>query len=402
MRKTWSKEELIAFEDNIQNLYLDNKIPAVFHMSGGNEEQLIEIFKEIDSSDYVLGSHRSHYHFLLHGGDPDDLTNRIINGQSMFLYNRNKNFLNSAIIGGTPAIAAGIALALKKKGSKQKVWCFVGDGTEDNGHLFEAARYVEGFDLPCTFVIESNNMSIAATNEDRWGKTAHITWPFKCVRKYSYKFNRWHIRAPGMVDLSKLQRKTDEEYFPLVNYTPFSFKSQELNLSYKDAMPLAMEELAQNDKTIFLGYNVGTGKGEIMGSVKNVKDEQKLEMPVAENLMAGMAVGLALEGYRPVVYFERHDFMTVGMDAMINHLDKIERLSHGQYKAPVIIRAVAFDSSPFYSGPTHSQDFTNGLRELFQSIPVLEPKTGEEALEMYRFAGKANHPTLIIDRKSLY
>lgn len=403
MRKTWTKEELIAFEDNIERLYLDNQIPAVFHMSGGNEEELLDIFKEIEEDSWVLGSHRCHYHYLLHGGDPEELIKKIINGQSMFLYNKEMNFLNSAIIGGTPAIAAGIAWALKRKGSKKKVWCFVGDGTEDNGHFFEAARYVEGFDLPCTFVIESNNISIAATNEDRWGKTAHLNWDqFKCVRKYNYKFNRWHIRAPGIVDLSKLNRKSDEEYFPPIRYPEFNFNLTGNNIKYKDAMPLAMEELAQNNKTVFFGYNVGEGKGDIMGSVKNVKSEQKIEMPVAENCIAGMALGASLEGFRPVVYFERHDFMTVGMDAIINHLDKIERLSHGQYKVPVIIRAVSFDSSPFYSGPTHSQDFTEGLKALCQSIPVLEPKTGEEALSMYREAGKANHPTIIIDRKSLY
>ena len=47
MKKTWTKEELIAFEDHIGELYADNKLPFLFHLSGGNEDQLIEIFKEI-------------------------------------------------------------------------------------------------------------------------------------------------------------------------------------------------------------------------------------------------------------------------------------------------------------------------------------------------------------------
>ena len=41
MRKQWIKEELIAFENRIGDLYLDNKLPFLFHLSGGNEEQLI-------------------------------------------------------------------------------------------------------------------------------------------------------------------------------------------------------------------------------------------------------------------------------------------------------------------------------------------------------------------------
>ena len=47
MRKQWTKEELIAFEDHIGDLYMDNQLPFLFHLSGGNEEHLIDIFKDI-------------------------------------------------------------------------------------------------------------------------------------------------------------------------------------------------------------------------------------------------------------------------------------------------------------------------------------------------------------------
>jgi pyruvate dehydrogenase E1 component alpha subunit len=117
MKRNWTSAELIAFEDRIGELYLDNKLPFLFHLSGGNEDQLIEIFKDIKEGDYVISNHRSHYHALLHGIDPEVLTNMILEGRSMFVYDREKNFFCSAIIGGTPAIATGIAWALKKKGS---------------------------------------------------------------------------------------------------------------------------------------------------------------------------------------------------------------------------------------------------------------------------------------------
>ena len=184
MRKQWTKEELIGFEDRIGNLYLDNKLPFLFHLSGGNEEQLIEIFKDIKEGDYVISNHRSHYHALLHGIPPDVVEQRILDGRSMFIYDRDRNFFCSAIIGGTPAIAAGIAWALKRKGSNKKVWCFIGDGTEDNGHTYEAIRYVDGFDLPCNFIIENNNRSVETTNEERWGATADYQWNSPSVIKY--------------------------------------------------------------------------------------------------------------------------------------------------------------------------------------------------------------------------
>jgi thiamine pyrophosphate-dependent acetolactate synthase large subunit-like protein len=133
----------------------------------------------------------------------------------MFIYDRERNFLCSAIIGGTPAIAAGIAWALKRKGSDKKVWCFIGDGTEDNGHTYEAIRYVDGWDLPCTFIIENNDRSVESTNSERWGKTGNYVWDSPNVIKYSYDITYPHARKPGMIDLSKAKRKTDEESYSL-------------------------------------------------------------------------------------------------------------------------------------------------------------------------------------------
>lgn len=399
MKTVYTKEQLIAFENRIGDLYLDNKLPFLFHLSGGNETQLLEIFQDIQEGDYVLSNHRSHYHALLHGMDPDSVEEKILNGCSMFLYDRKKNFFSSAIIGGTPAIATGIAWALKRKGSKQKVWCFVGDGTEDNGHLFEAVRYVDGWDLPCKFVIENNNRSVEATNEDRWGKAGDYQWRSRCVIKYYYDITYPHARKPGMIDLKKAVKKTDSEYFPPlqpIEYPDYPELDQEI--SYKDAVNASMEELSRQG-AIFIGYNVA--KGDAMGTLKNVPAYQKLETPVAENLMAGLAIGMSFEGFLPVLYFERHDFLLVAMDAIGNHIDKIERISHGEFKVPLIIRAVTADAGPFYSGPTHSQDFTNMLREAV-SFPVIDPKTGSEVLKAFRGAQESGRPAIIIERKSRY
>lgn len=401
MKKKWTVEELINFENRIGELYLDGQLPFLFHLSGGNEKDLIDIFEKINEGDYVISNHRSHYHAVLHGISPEVVEDRILNGRSMFIYDRNLNFFSSAIIGGTPAIAAGIAWALKRKGSSQKVWCFVGDGTEDSGHLYEAVRYVDGFDLPCTFIIENNNRSVEATNEERWGKTADYIWNSPCVLKYYYNITYPHARKPGIIDLSKTKQKTDEEYFPSIVYDnyPNFVDNNEYDISYKEAMIKVMSELAQDDKVIFIGYNVL--KGDAMGTLKNVSNDQKLETPVAENLMCGLAIGMAFEGFRPVIYFERHDFMLVAMDAIGNHIDKIERISHGEFKVPIIIRAVEAFGGPFYSGPTHHQDFTPVLEALVD-FPVIDPKTGAEILQSFRGAYKSNKPAIIIERKSRY
>jgi deoxyxylulose-5-phosphate synthase len=401
MRKEWTEQELIDFENKIGELYMNNKLPFLFHLSGGNEKELINIFKDIKEGDYVISNHRSHYHALLHGLEPNDIEDKILNGRSMFIYDRDKNFFCSAIIGGTPAIAAGIAWALKRKGSDKKVWCFIGDGTEDSGHTYEAIRYVDGFDLPCKFIIENNNRSVESTNEERWGKTSDYIWNSPSVIKYYYEITYPHARKPGMIDLSKTVQKTDDEYFPKIEYIDFP-KYEELDnidITYKDAMLKSMTELSEDENVVFIGYNVA--RGDAMGTLKNVPLSQKLETPVAENLMCGLAIGMSFEGFKPVIYFERHDFMLVAMDAIGNHIDKIERISHGEFKVPIIIRAVEAFGGPFYSGPTHHQDFTNLLKELVD-FPVLDPESGIDVLKSFKGAKESGRPCIIIERKKRY
>ena len=65
--KGWTATKLIAFEKEIADIYLMGKIHAPIHLSGGNEEQLLRIFKEIKTDDWCFATYRSHYHALLKG-----------------------------------------------------------------------------------------------------------------------------------------------------------------------------------------------------------------------------------------------------------------------------------------------------------------------------------------------
>ncbi len=400
MRGTdWTPEGLIAFVDKMAEHHDAGRLPFAIHLPGGNEQQLIDIFSNINEGDYVLSTHRNWYHALLHGLDPDELENKILNARSMFIFDRKKNFYVSAIIGGTPGIAVGIAWALKRKGSKQRVWCFVGDGIEDTGHFAEAVRYVDGFDLPCTFVIEDDNMAVECPKERRWGTNKDLEWP-SCVIRYHYTKSRPHIRTGNFADLNVMKSvmKTDEEYFPLLEKENFVMENVETSLSYKQAVTQCMTELGDMG-AVFIGYSLIPG--DAMGTTVNVPMNQKIETPVAENLMVGLAIGMSFEGFKPVVYFERHDFMLVAADAIGNHVDKIERISHGEYKVPVVLKAVVDDGGLFYSGPTHSQDFTSTFREMV-NFDILEPMNAGEVLSAYRHAAKTSRPVMIVEHKKFH
>jgi pyruvate dehydrogenase E1 component alpha subunit len=180
-----TKQELIDCENNIIQLFEDGEIPYLTHFCGGNEEQLISIFKDIKPGDYIFSTHRAHYHYLLAGGKPEELKEKILAGKGMYLFSKELNFLSTSIVAGGPCIAAGIALGLKMSQSAKRVWCFVGDGAEDEGHFYEAVRFVEGQDLPCIFVIEDNDRSVTTPKKDRYGDHG-FNWNSKHVIRYTY------------------------------------------------------------------------------------------------------------------------------------------------------------------------------------------------------------------------
>lgn len=181
-----NKEDLINFEKEIGRLFENGDIPYLTHLCGGNEEQLIEIFKDFKKGDYVFSTHRAHYHYLMSGGDKENLKNKILNGEGMYLYDKDINFLSSSVLAGCTSIATGVALGLKFSNSDNKVWCFVGDGAEHEGHFYEAVRYVEQMDLPCIFIIEDNDRSVEVSKANR-SQSENFKWNEKYVKKYNYE-----------------------------------------------------------------------------------------------------------------------------------------------------------------------------------------------------------------------
>ena len=171
-------------------------------------------------------------------------------------------------------------------------------------------------------------------------------------------------------------------------------------MKYKDALKQSMEMLSQDKNRIFLGYNVCFGS-KAYGTLEGISDDKKIETPVAENLMIGLATGMSLEGYLPVVFFERHDFMLNALDGIVNHLDKLESMSEGQYKTPVIIRAVIGSKKPLDAGLQHTQNFSEAFKKMIK-FPIYEPKTSKEVIETYLIAKRLLTPAMVIERRDLY
>ena len=184
MKNKTTKKNLIDFELKVKKYYENKEIKAPIHLSGNNEDQLIKIFKKIKKEDWVFSSWRNHYHALLHGINPEWLFNEIIEGRSMGIINKKKKFYSSSIVGGILPIALGVALSLKKKREKNKVWVFIGDMTYECGIFHEVYKYSKNFKLPIKFVVEDNNLSTNTPTRVAWGKSSKI---LKDVIYYKYR-----------------------------------------------------------------------------------------------------------------------------------------------------------------------------------------------------------------------
>jgi len=166
------KEQLIAFEKNIGDSFNRGEIKAPIHLYDGNEEFLIEIFKDIDiKNDWVCCTWRNHYQGLLKGIPENIMESNIKRGKSMVANLPEYKFICSSIVGGIPSIAAGIALSIKiKKSTNEHVWCWVGDMSAETGHFHEAYKYCLNHNLPITFIVEDNKKSVCTPTPEIWGR----------------------------------------------------------------------------------------------------------------------------------------------------------------------------------------------------------------------------------------
>jgi pyruvate dehydrogenase E1 component alpha subunit len=208
-----TKQDLLDFESEVARRWEAGLIKAPIHLSGGNEEQLIEIFKGVRPHDYVFSTHRNHYHALLHNVPASALMDEICGesigtcggrARSMGFIDHARKFYSSAIVGGCVNIAVGVAVALKRSNQDElridematpprHVWCFVGDGAVDGGHFWEALKYAIGHDLPVTFILEHNDRATCTSWIERNGVGDMIVCVDKHLRMYAYKPTYPHV-----------------------------------------------------------------------------------------------------------------------------------------------------------------------------------------------------------------
>ena len=141
-------------------------------------------------------------------------------------------------------------------------------------------------------------------------------------------------------------------------------------LSFSQAINEALEQSMTKDKNVILmGLGVDDPKG-VFGTTQNLhkkfKKDRVFDMPTCENSFTGFAIGLAIEGKKPVIVHQRVEFSLLSIDQIINQAAKWFYMSGGQKPIPLVIRLII--GRGWGQGPQHSQS----LEAIFAHIPGLK------------------------------
>jgi pyruvate/2-oxoglutarate/acetoin dehydrogenase E1 component len=155
-------------------------------------------------------------------------------------------------------------------------------------------------------------------------------------------------------------------------------------MKYKEELDRSMEWLDVQPNTVFMGQAIGFSGHAISNTMQKVNKEKRIELPVFEELQMGIATGMALEGFVPITCYPRFDFFILGLNQLVNHLDKMQDMSKGEMKPKVIIRVAVGSKIPFSAGPQHTQNHTESIRKMLTEVEVVELIEPEQIFEEFK------------------
>lgn len=155
-----------------------------------------------------------------------------------------------------------------------------------------------------------------------------------------------------------------------------------------------MQELALDERVVFLGQGCRDAGTFMSTTLTEVPLEKRIELPVAEELQMGMSIGMALAGYVPVSIYPRFNFLLLAMNQLVNHLNVM--LPH------VIVRVGVGSTTPLDPGPQHRGDMTEAFRLLMPNTTIVRLESAEQIIPEYRNAIERNGPTIIVEIADLY
>ncbi|HDT9169176.1 TPA: alpha-ketoacid dehydrogenase subunit beta [Listeria monocytogenes] len=174
-------------------------------------------------------------------------------------------------------------------------------------------------------------------------------------------------------------------------------------ISYIDAITMALkEEMERDDKVFILGEDVGE-KGGVFKATAGLYDEfgedRVLDTPLAESAIAGVGIGAAMYGYRPVAEMQFADFIMPAVNQIISEAARIRYRSNNDWSCPMVIRA------PFGGGVHGALYHSQSVEKVFFGQPGLKivvPSSPYDAKGLLKAAIRDNDPVLFFEHKRAY
>jgi pyruvate dehydrogenase E1 component beta subunit len=174
-------------------------------------------------------------------------------------------------------------------------------------------------------------------------------------------------------------------------------------ISYREALNQAMREEMERDPDVFImGEEVGHYNGAYkvtQGLLQRFSERRIVDAPIAEMGFAGIGVGAAMVGLRPIIEFMTFNFSLVAIDQIINNAAKIYQMSAGQYHVPIVFRGPGGPAVQVAS--QHSQ----ALESFYAHVPGLKvamPSTALDAKGLLKTAIRDDNPVVFIEGETLY
>ena len=171
----------------------------------------------------------------------------------------------------------------------------------------------------------------------------------------------------------------------------------------REALRDAMAEEMRRDETVFLmGEEVAEYQGAYkisQGLLDEFGSKRVIDTPITEHGFAGIGVGAAFGGLRPIVEFMTFNFAMQGMDHIINSAAKTLYMSGGQMGAPMVFRGP--NGAAARVGAQHSQDYTAWYMQV-PGLKVVSPYSASDAKGLLKTAIRDNNPIIFLENEILY
>jgi pyruvate dehydrogenase E1 component beta subunit len=174
-------------------------------------------------------------------------------------------------------------------------------------------------------------------------------------------------------------------------------------LQFREALLEAMQEEMRVDENIYvMGEEVAEYNGAYkvtQGMLDEFGPERVIDTPIAENGFAGIGVGSAMNGLRPIIEFMTFNFSLVAIDQIINAAAKVSLMSGGQFNVPIVFRGPTASAGQL--GAQHSQAFENWYANT-PGLKVVVPSTPADAKGLLKASIRDNDPVIFMESEQMY